>query len=287
MRSLGCVLLVLLCCCTGIFKAGASGGEDKYPSFRATGVRVDGSLKDWPEPVLHCNYEAKVFYAAGNDSTYLYIAFQIMDFSEQRRIQRDGLLVWFDPSGKKKKDCSILFSIGPPMQGQAPGAPPHGKTGNPPPDQYRTLNPLIPRKASAAMKCKGFAQPYNGDLAGGGLDSEMEGIFATDSAGGLVLEARIPLKAFLQDPRKSPCMAVGSEISEMEPPKGDEPDGMPDGGMGSDRMGGGNMGPGGRPGEGPGGEPGKGSPAGGPGGPGQNQAKSYKIWYRFTILTTP
>jgi hypothetical protein len=266
--------------------------KNKYPSCYNPGIKVDGNSSDWPSSYLYCNFEAKVFYAATNDSSNLFLFVQILDPSQQMSLYRNGLTIYIDPLGKKKKDCSLNVKFR--MQG--PGAKQPGRPGKddqkqflhdsvmPPPNGTKKPGPGKTRAVSTILTTAGFKTGFNGTgsiLAG---DNEISAAAAIDSANVLTIEAKIPLEAFLKNPWISSNLTMFFETNiesrnQDQHMVQDQPGQMPDQELG-DRPGGGHP-------EG-GDMGGGGNRMGHHGGPSsgmesQDLSKTYHIWHKFSL----
>jgi hypothetical protein len=75
-------------------------------------IIIDGSNAEWPGPLLQIAERTPVTIAAVNDGRFLYLVLHASDPIARARIMRQGLIVWFDPSGKTKKQFGIKFPVG-------------------------------------------------------------------------------------------------------------------------------------------------------------------------------
>ncbi|MDP4282500.1 MAG: hypothetical protein Q8867_10185, partial [Bacteroidota bacterium] len=210
----------------------------KYPSFYSTGIKVDGNPAEWPSKILFCNFDAKVYYGAANDSNHLYFCVEILNSAEQMKIMRNGLEIWINPEGKKKKTSLVNVTFGsgnkpgepgdnrmrPPTGGpgsnqmkppQGDSLPPSILKGNPPKKQGK----MMPRQRAFSfpgnITTEGFRDGFNSTWIPGKGKDDFSAFFAYDSTGALILEVRVPVNAFQIDPRNSDCVAMGFEITSM------------------------------------------------------------------------
>jgi hypothetical protein len=79
--------------------------------WRTTDITIDGVPTDWTGPLVPFN-DQPVSIAAANDRDFLYLVLTTSDQSARRQIMRQGLVVWFDPSGGDKKHFGIKFPVG-------------------------------------------------------------------------------------------------------------------------------------------------------------------------------
>jgi hypothetical protein len=288
--------------------------KNKYPACYNPGINVDGNASDWPSGDLYCNFDAKVFYAATNDTSDLFLFVQVLDPSQQMSLYKNGLTIYIDPQGKKKKECSLnlkfrLQRLGD-KQPDRPGIENHGRLPHdsvpPPQDQispgqttHRNPSPqngtnMIgsrkPRPVSTILTTGGFKTGFNGTgsiLAG---EDEISAAAAIDSANVLTIEAKVPLQAFQKNPRLSCNLTMGFETTTeiRNHDQGgfeDQPGPMP-GQQYGERPGSGSI-PGGGHSEG-GDTPGGGKRMEHQGGPqpgmdNQDQSKTYRIWHKFSL----
>ena len=310
---------------TGFILAGPQGYCDNkanpkkagtgYPSKFLTGLVIDGNPADWPSGNFYNDNDAKVLYAAANDSTHLYICLQVLDPAEQAVIIHEGVILWLDPRGKKGKDCSVRFTCGPMLHdetteavhnsGHPGGVPPQGSSpqgapvqGAHPHGQHKMAVKPAVQRFPVAMQITGFRAEFNGNKPYGETGGDFRAAVAYDSTDVLNLEVMIPLSAFQSDPYKGKCLAIGFEIKNPGGHSGlggthggSQPGHQQGGGGGMGGMHGGGGGMGGMH-EGGGGMHGGGMHNGG--GPGQhggndsqNEAKTYKIWHKISLALMP
>jgi hypothetical protein len=262
--------------------------KSKYPCAWKIGVHADGRADEWPSGDMYYDTKAKTFYAVSNDSAYLYCCIQITERSMQPGVLHDGIELWFDARGRKKKSCAVRITADMPKV-QRPELPP------------TTPKKMIPKQAEvkfpATVVTRGFREGYNHNTTAGLNDRGFTAGFGTDSAGTLVLEVRVPLAALLAGPEHPEVLSMGFAITqEIQGHSGGQP---PEGG-GPQEDHGGMQGRGGSPGGGSMGEggPGLGGPGrngpgkGGPGEPppgsvSQSQPGSFTIWHKFSLAPAP
>jgi hypothetical protein len=75
-------------------------------------VKVDGDNGDWAGPLAPIDEKLPLNAAVENDGQSLYLVLTTSDQSTRREIMRQGLIVWFDPSGGEKKHFGIKFPVG-------------------------------------------------------------------------------------------------------------------------------------------------------------------------------
>jgi hypothetical protein len=242
--------------------------------WRTKEIVVDGMNSEWHESLLYIE-KLGILLGFLNDQDALYACLTVSDPFQRARILREGLTVWFDPSGGNKKIWGIRFPIG---RGEKLDREKRGGEREPfpedpimtggEPDQEVLQETL--KKSLAELEIIGPGQTESKRMPVG----EAKGIEISlvPSSGLLVYELKIPLVQSEQQPYAlgaQPGKAVGLGI--------ESPDRFRGRGMG--RMGGGR--PGGFMGPRPGGMPG----AGGFGRGMYEQPKNLKIWARVHLAS--
>src|SRR5262245_56632524 len=75
--------------------------------WRDRDLAIDGDSGDWPGPLRPIEENHPLMAGAMNDGQYLYLVLSTSDSTERRQILRQGLIVWFDPSGGEKKHFGL------------------------------------------------------------------------------------------------------------------------------------------------------------------------------------
>jgi hypothetical protein len=123
-RSLSVLLVLLL--------AGACGGPTELAtSPMPAPPSIDGKLDDWGGRLTYVNDGAVSMGVAPTDSL-LYVALSVQDRATIRSIVANGLILWVDPSGTKKRRYGVQYPLG--LRNQRRGglpAPPPEQTGGP------------------------------------------------------------------------------------------------------------------------------------------------------------
>ena len=248
--------------------------------WRDRDIAIDGDNGEWPGPLVAVEENHPLLTAAVNDGQDLYIVLSTNDPALRRQIFRQGLIVWFDPSGSDKKHFGLKYPVGVPPEeresrggyrrgGYGGGRPPsdsgttddHGRTqGSMPADPEPTdrLEVYGPQKDDAHS----FVTTMAPGIA----------VKTGTVAGYAVYELKVPLAKTADAPyaiEAKPGALIGFGI---ETPKVEQPSHEGRGGMGGF---GGGMG-GGR-GGGMGGHGGGGGRGGGERG-GAEQVKPLKVW---------
>jgi hypothetical protein len=234
--------------------------------WRDRDIVVDGSSADWPGALANLDASTPVAIGAANDREFLYLVLHASDPMARTRILRQGLIVWFDPAGKDRKQFGIKYPVGSgwPVDGPSggrrgsrQGTPPASGSGEPPPlDVPNRMEIFGPKKDDIRSLVLEHVPGISVKLG--------------QAEGALVYEMKIPLMKTAEfeyaiGAKPGTLIGIGLETQKIEEPEGEgRGRGIP--GMGG--MGGGGMG-------GRGGGMGGGGPRGGPGGEG---LKPFKTW---------
>jgi hypothetical protein len=84
--------------------------------WRDRDVAIDGDNGEWPGPLVAVEENHPLLTAAMNDGQYLYLVLSTNDATLRRQIFRQGLIVWFDPSGGDKKHFGLKYPVGVPFE---------------------------------------------------------------------------------------------------------------------------------------------------------------------------
>lgn len=291
MKSIAAYILIITLLHTAMLsRAGNPQKETKTdkgsPAFYKADVTVDGNASEWESALFYYDPDARIVYALANDSAALYVCLKVLGEEQQMMILHNGLEVWIDPAGKKKKVAGIMCPLNSPRLGNQRS---RLKPGEKPDQQKMILQSILLVKE---MTLTGFKEEINGTRH---MDYNATGIrivLSLDSTGALVYEAKIPFSVFKNDIRSAKLISLGCIIPSMDmPPVNGE--GMPGGSVGeTGRYGGGRSGGDGMPG---GNMQGGGMPGGGGNGgemrgggrpdPGtmQNMNKETSFWHKARL----
>jgi hypothetical protein len=84
--------------------------------WRDRDVAIDGDNGEWPGPLVPVEENHPLLTAAMNDGRYLYLVLSTNDATVRRQIFRQGLILWFDPSGGDKKHFGVKYPVGVPLE---------------------------------------------------------------------------------------------------------------------------------------------------------------------------
>jgi len=251
MRSRRTILTVavVVIAAAGLF---ASTRQRLDSHWRDRTIAIDGDNGDWAGPLQPVAEQHPIRAAAANDGEFLYLVLSTSDATVRRQILRQGLILWFDPSGGDKKHFGLKFPVGVPSDEAGAG---HGRFprdsggGRPPADAGSTS----PGSSSAA----GQPDPPN-RLEVYGPQKDDAHNFVTDMAPGIsvklgqvqgyfVYELKVPLARTPERPyaiegKTGALIGFGLETPKIETPAGGRPGGMGGFGGGGGGMGGRGMG---------------------------------------------
>ena len=274
MRRVVCGAAAIIVAVTGSAAAAKRQRIDSHWPDRP--VAIDGDSRDWAGPLAPIDEKDPITAAVVNDGQSLSLVLTTSDQAVRRQILRQGLIVWFDPSGGEKKHFGIKFPVGFASDvgqrgggrgrrgyGRPSGSDPNDPNSNP--DQKSVIEP--PDRLEVYGPVKDDAHSFVTEAAPG------ISVKVGQVEGYLVYELRVPLAKTSDMPyaieaQAGSLIGFGLETPKIE--RTEQPGGF--GGMGGGMGGrGGGMG---RPGGGMGG------PGGGMGGRrgGFEQAKPLKAW---------
>jgi hypothetical protein len=274
MRVVVALALVFPALLSGVTLAARAKKADIVSRWRGDRpIAIDGVNQEW-EGLLVPMKDAPVSIGFSNDDQYLYFCLTTSDRAQRGQIMRQGLIVWIDQQGGKKKSFGIEFPVGTP---RAYVVDRSGDTGEARGGQAQPLPANQDR-----LVVLGPDKNDRHDLA----FDEAPGIEAKigESTGVLVYEMRVPLaKSDIQPyaigAKPDAMIGVGLETPEIDRSAMRPGGGGGEGGGGYGGRGGGGGGFGGR-GGGMGGRGGYGGRGGGMGGGGRGfeMPKPLKLW---------
>jgi hypothetical protein len=257
-------------------------GTEVQTNWSTTQVKIDGEANDWANTPMVYFEESGVQLGLRNDSENLYILFRFSNQAWARAIRMGGLTLWFDNSGKKKKDFGIRYAGGPSIsEMQKEGMPNRGGFWDSlTPEQQQHLTDMQTAAANQIIVINKKSEQERAISADG---SAGPAVSFGSPQGVYVYEFSIPLQrgdvshyGIGAQPGQAICLGLEwGGMSKADRASREKMGGGPPGGMGGGRHGG--MG---------GGPPGGGRPHGGRGGPGMQSTEKQEIWVK-TSLASP
>jgi hypothetical protein len=218
--------------------------------WRDRNIVIDGDNGDWAGPLQPIAEQHPILAAAANDGEFLYLVLSTSDAAVRRQILRQGLILWFDPSGGDKKHFGLHFPVGVPSDEARAG---HGSFprdpggGGPPSDAGSTSpgdasgQPDPPNRLEVYGPQKDDAHNFVTEMAPGisVKVGQVQGYF--------VYELKVPLARTAERPyaieaKTGALIGFGLETPKLETPADGRPGGMGGFGGGGGGMGGRGMG---------------------------------------------
>jgi len=174
-------------------------------------VIIDGRSDDWAGNLSVIKDEG-ISLGFLNDGEYLYLCLRVDQFPVRARIMRNGLSVWFDPKGGKKKALGIKYPLGISPEEFPPPRDPYGEHQEEP--DVRSLRGES-WKALEIIRSKD-EEPEKMEVA----DAEGMEIKVLPSRTGLVYELKIPLLETARTPiavgaKAGSTIGIGFETGKM------------------------------------------------------------------------
>lgn len=207
LSALSSVLLLL----TFLFVA--CGSIELNSNFRDREITIDGKNNDWLGTMLYFEKE-RISLGLLNDEDFMYICLIAEDQFIRSQVMRQGLTLWFDPAGGKKRVFGIKFPLGmQEIEMQERGVPMKKRRDGMDPERFRQvlrgqtdeLEILGPRKDESIKMPVDEAQ---------GIDIKLRA-----SSGMLVYELKVPLLQNGQHPFAIGAKAGSSIGIRLETPK--------------------------------------------------------------------
>jgi uncharacterized membrane protein YgcG len=229
--------------CVAVMIAVAAGGgvlaskRQRIEShWRDRDVVIDGDNGEWAGPLLPVDENHPIITAAMNDGQFLYVVLSTSDMAARRQIMRQGLIVWFDPSGGDKKHFGVKFPVGmlPEDASGRRGGYRRGPGGGRPAGDPRSTDPAQPDQP-AQLEPTNRLEVY-------GPQKDDAHSFVTDMAPGiavkvgevqgyLVYELKVPLARtadwpYAVEAKPGALIGFGLETPKMERPSREGQSGM-------------------------------------------------------------
>lgn len=110
LTSISCLLFL----CVGIASQAIPG--DLKCLWMNTPVHIDGKSDEWNGTASALFEDKNAVIMVCSDSAFVYVLFRTNDIKSVRAIKSGGLTLFLDPKAGKKKDFSLRFHGGPPME---------------------------------------------------------------------------------------------------------------------------------------------------------------------------
>ncbi len=250
LKSWACEVVILAGAGIAIHAAASKSHLDSR--WRDRDIVVDGSNLEWPGPLVQLDDKTPIVVEAMNDGTSLYLAMHVSDPMTRSRITRQGLVVWFDPSGKDKKAFGIKYPVGSPgggmrgrsggERGMGQGYPGQGgrsrdRGSSDDPDQPDPGSVDVPNRLEVLGPKKDDIRSFVADRAPG-IEVKIGQV-----EGALVYELKVPLVKsreieYAIGAQPGALIGIGLETPKIESPREGMTAGR-GGGMGGGGMGGG------------------------------------------------
>jgi hypothetical protein len=175
-------------------------------------VEIDGKNKEWSSPLPSFDKKTGINYSVANDLSNLYFILRITDNSTIQQITQNGLEIWINKDGKKKKVTGVTFPL--------PIKPDAGKTGTKPSLRRQGENPdmeqvsgehvMAPKMANDLKQGMGRKGPLPNNelkLTGFLIDNgqqplngcKVRAAASIDDYGCLIYELAVPFNTFYKE----------------------------------------------------------------------------------------
>jgi hypothetical protein len=95
--------------------------DESYPSITTDQLPLNDTIVDWDNDGMVIMEDGKGFVTLYNNNDGIFFQVLIKDRRLQQQMLRQGLVVYVDPNGKKKKKYSVQFpTLAPPKRGERP-----------------------------------------------------------------------------------------------------------------------------------------------------------------------
>jgi hypothetical protein len=105
------LIYIVILGCSIYFLSGCT-AERLASVWRTDEIRVDGQSRDWENLSRFVMDKPQGSFALCNDEHNLYLLFHFTDSVMARMIERQGVVIWFDKQGKKKKSFGVTYRTG-------------------------------------------------------------------------------------------------------------------------------------------------------------------------------
>lgn len=267
--------------------------QELQTNWSSTPIKIDGKMNDWANTPMAYFEESGVQLGLRNDSENLYILFRFNNQAYAQAIRMGGLTIWFDNSGKKKKELGVRYTGGPSffdfqkMKSTQGGGFEESLTEEQKERLGEREKNMIMRDQIVAVGKKGSQERI---LSTDGSDGPA--VSFDSSQGAFTYEFSLPLQKsdisrYGIDDQSGGILGLGFEWGGVTMPDRKSRGGNPPGGMGGEPPSGGPPGgmgsgpPGGMSGGPPGGR--GGDRENGPGGSSNKISEKQEIWLKTTL----
>lgn len=157
-------------------------------------IEIDGKNKEWASPLPNYDKKTGINYSVANDVGNLYFILRITDAPTMQQVIQNGLEIWINKDGKKKKTTGVTFPL--PLKAVA------GQSGTKPALQKgmkQGMNPGMNRKGplpNNELILTGFLidngqQPVSG--------CRVRAAASIDDSGCLIYELAVPFNTFYKE----------------------------------------------------------------------------------------
>jgi hypothetical protein len=250
--------------------------------WSAEPVKVDGEMTEWPSGSTVYFEDSGVQLGLRNDNQNLYVLFRFSNQAWARAIRRGGLTLWWDNSGKNKKDFGIRYAGGPSISEMQRGEMPNrgGFWDSLTPEQQQRITDM---QTASANQIIVINKKSDQEIAISADGSSGPAVSFGSPQGTYTYEFSIPLQksdvsryGIGAQPGQTICLGLEwGGMSESNRERMREESGGGEGGGGRGGMGGGRHGGG------------RGGMGGGRGGFGMQASEKQEMWVKTQLASPP
>ena len=169
-------------------------------------IDIDGKNKEWSSPLPNYDKNTGINYSVANDVNNLYFILRITDVSTIKQITQNGLEIWINKYGKKKKITGVTFPL--PMktmevQKRDRPAEQQGESPEMRPKMGQEMNPGIKPEMNRKGPLPNKELMLTGFLINNGiqpvLGCRVRAAAAIDDSGCLIYELAVPFNTFYKE----------------------------------------------------------------------------------------
>ncbi len=105
------LLLQFVACLSFLFFIGCSSPLIYSSIWQDKPVAVDGKATEWKIPLDYFDDKTKLNFSVSNDKSTLFFCIRATEDLTQKAIVRNGLQIWIDTTGGKRKQVGIQFPV--------------------------------------------------------------------------------------------------------------------------------------------------------------------------------